>query len=169
MLKLICSFDGALLTKILHNPDLAFKFKATFRITHRLAPKVFFRPKPPLHFHPYQEEWIKVISGILVVEVDRETHILTPDDASFCVRPWTHHRLYPAAPKVSSREQVTVPLKETVVLLWAEKTKEPFQLDVVFLENWFRYGEDILMNGRSPSLLQVLCVIFTPPPFSGRQ
>ena len=43
-------------------------------------------------------------------------------------------------------------------LLSGEKTDNPSELNSIFLENWCKYQDDVVMNGNWIDLIQVLCV-----------
>ncbi|OTB08986.1 hypothetical protein M426DRAFT_316278 [Hypoxylon sp. CI-4A] len=148
-------FDGAVSTRIFNDPDYAYAFEATFRTQHPLA-KDLFSQKPPLHFHAYQEEHIKVLSGRLVVEVEGREHVLSAADTEFHVRPWTYHRLFPPLEKASGLEQDNSSQPDTVVLLRGQKTDQPFHEDILFGENWYNYQNDIVMNKKPLSLIQLM-------------
>ncbi|KAI0146756.1 hypothetical protein BJ166DRAFT_73933 [Pestalotiopsis sp. NC0098] len=144
-------FGGAVRTRILEQPDNAYTFEAVFRPGHPLGSKLFAQ-KPPMHFHPYQNEHIRVLEGKLVVEVDGHEHVRSAHDDDFRVDAWTNHRLYPFCPAISGYTEV----EDVRVLIWGQKTSEPFHEDILFLENWFKYQDDIVMNKNYISLLQIL-------------
>jgi hypothetical protein len=108
--------------------------------------------KPPLHFHPWQEEYIRVLEGRLAVEISGEEHILTPADGEICIKPWTHHRLYP--PPLREGETITR------FLLSGADTAEAYKLDELFFENWYGYQDSVFIHGGSLSVVQVMSVSF---------
>ncbi|KUI58321.1 hypothetical protein VP1G_05615 [Cytospora mali] len=126
-----------------------FSFEVAFQLDHpRLV--LLRDQKPPLHFHPYQEEYIQVLEGRLCVEMEGKEHILTKKDGEICVRPWTNHRLYPPPPTDGPSG------RRTVFLLSGSVTDEPFKLDEVFFENWYAYQEQIVTHGKRVNVLQVM-------------
>ncbi|KAI1437417.1 hypothetical protein GGR50DRAFT_71568 [Xylaria sp. CBS 124048] len=150
--KVITAFEGGIVTRIIdhpHNSNRAFTYEVTFHLQH---PRILAvaRQKPPLHFHPYQEEYIEVLQGCLAVEVDGVEQILSRGDGEFNLRPWTHHRLYSPITEVEGKED------KTVFLLSGQDTDEMFRLDTVFFENWYAYQDLIVMNGKKFDLIQVM-------------
>ncbi|KAI1466786.1 uncharacterized protein F4812DRAFT_65906 [Daldinia caldariorum] len=158
------SFDGAIMVRRLESPDRSFAFEVTFLVDHPLLVALSAR-KPPLHFHPHQEEYIQVLEGSLAVEIEGEETILLPDRGELRVRPWTNHRLYSpqklpgeaeeGAYRVStaSRDQ-----RKTVFLLSGAQTSEVFQLDTMFFQNWYGYQDEMVMSGKEPSLIITMCM-----------
>ncbi|ROV92179.1 hypothetical protein VMCG_09283 [Cytospora schulzeri] len=149
----ITAFEGAISVRILAPPkDRAFVFEVVFRLDHpRLV--ALASQKPPLHFHPSQEEYMEVLEGRLCVEVDGQTRVLTREDGELCVLPWSHHRLYP--PQIDSSETVTGG-QRTVFLLSGSEADQLFKLDLVFFENWYAYQDDVIVGGNRANLFQVL-------------
>ena len=43
-------------------------------------------------------------------------------------------------------------------LLSAEKTSDPFELNTLMFENWYRYQDEVVAKGGRISLIQVLSV-----------
>lgn len=156
---IVFSFDGALRLREVKNDNRAFTFEASFRPDHRLAP-VIFNPssKPPLHFHPYQDEYVKVLAGKGVVEVNGQEHILLPDDNEFCVRAWSHHRLYPTQCATSIPSEERQVSGETTLLISGQKVSQSFHEDMLFMENWYHYLNDIVMNNVKMDIIQLLSV-----------
>ncbi|KAI1264446.1 hypothetical protein F5Y18DRAFT_390466 [Xylariaceae sp. FL1019] len=150
-------FDGALRTRIFTDPDYAYSFEARFRLDHALSPKLFSQ-QPPMHFHPYQDEFIRVVTGSLVVDVNGKRHVLTPDDEELCVRAWSNHRLYPLYPVDPPTNSTNGSTLETKVRVRGQQSHRSFQEDILFLENLTGYQEDIVMNKKPLSLLQVVCM-----------
>lgn len=103
--------------------------------------------KPPLHFHPYQDEYMQVLEGRLCVEVEGLETVLTPDHGEFTVKAWSHHRLYP--PPAHGAESCRF-------ILSGAETNEAFRLDNVFFSNWYGYQDDVVLNGKEFDLIQVL-------------
>ncbi|KAL4794821.1 hypothetical protein BDV19DRAFT_389721 [Aspergillus venezuelensis] len=62
--------------------NLAFALRVTF--TRSLWPFkcLSSSPLPPLHFHPYQSEYIRVLQGALVVEIEGQLHRLSAGSSS---------------------------------------------------------------------------------------
>lgn len=135
----------------------AFAFEVTF-FPH-LWPKVLGTQKPPLHFHPFQEEYIQVLQGKLCVDDDLHgEQVLTPADGEFCIKPWANHRLYPPVGLEAGIESET-PIR---FLLAAEDTAEMFKLDLVFFENWYAYQDETVAQGKPVNLIQVMSVCWRP-------
>lgn len=132
-------------------PNRCFAFSVTFRLDH---PKLIElgKEKPPLHFHPHQEEFITVLEGRLAVESEGVETILTPAHGEFSIKPWTNHRLYPPPHKDG----------ETVsrFLLSGVDTEEAYKLDELFFENWYGYQDAVFVHGEPLSVMQVMAVSF---------
>jgi hypothetical protein len=112
-----------------------------------------------MHLYLHQEEDVKALSREPIVDLDAQSHRLSPDSDQLYVRPWAYHRLYPAAPLPTNEDCVaSSSVQTTKVLLSGQTTAEPFQLDVLFLENWHKYLENILMNDKRIDLVQARCV-----------
>ncbi|KUI73670.1 Polyketide synthase CurC [Cytospora mali] len=150
---LITAFEGAIIVRVLVPPeDRSFSFEVTFQLDHpRLV--ALADQKPPLHFHPYQEEYMKVLEGRLCVDVDGQTRVLTKEDGELCVLPWAHHRLYP--PPRNSVEDDSAG-QRTVFLLSGSEAHQLFKLDLVFFMNWYAYQDDVVVRGHPANLFQVL-------------
>ncbi|KAI1326339.1 hypothetical protein F5Y16DRAFT_400408 [Xylariaceae sp. FL0255] len=148
-------YDGLLRTKIFPKPDRAYAYEAQFRLDHALTP-ILFSQRPPMHFHPYQDEYISVVSGKLVVDVDGRQHILTPEDGELCVKAWSNHRLYPLYPSEIGEDGTTS--LETTIRASGQQSGRAYQEDILFLENWSKYQEDVVLNNKKISLIQVLCM-----------
>lgn len=113
--------------------------------------KAHFGRKPPTHFH-FQEEYIQVTEGILAVEVEGKEMRLTAADGVFTVRPYVNHRLYPTP--ISSQDSGHV----IRFLLSGQKMPQPYNMDVIFFENWYKYQDHVVVDGAPISLIQVLSV-----------
>ncbi|KAF4629857.1 hypothetical protein G7Y89_g8293 [Cudoniella acicularis] len=139
-------FDGAVVSKIIDGPGLAFAFEVTFHNHHeRLI--ALERKMPPLHFHPYQTEYIRVLLGSLNVEVEGRIHILSSEAGEFSLRPFINHRLYPGV----NAEPVTK------FILSGTESEEKYKLDAVFFQNWYGYQDQIVsQGGKGVDLIQVL-------------
>ncbi|KAL1981629.1 hypothetical protein VTN96DRAFT_2401 [Rasamsonia emersonii] len=150
---LFAAFNGAITTRLIAHPHraLAFAFEVTF-VAH-LWPAALAGKKPPLHFHPHQEEYIEVLEGQLCVEVEGHEHVLSAADGEFCVRPWSSHCLYPPV-------QFFVGGDSTIrFLLAGQETSRLFRLDTIFFENWYGYQDEVVLRGRrSLDLIQVMCM-----------
>lgn len=107
--------------------------------------------KPPMHFHPYQQEYIQVLEGRLCVEIDGVERILTIDDGEIVIKAWAHHRLYPP-PRDGQNGN------KTVFLLSGDDTPEVFKLDFVFFQNWYAYQDECVANGGKFDPIQVMSV-----------
>ncbi|KAK3935418.1 hypothetical protein QBC46DRAFT_323394 [Diplogelasinospora grovesii] len=146
----IKAFEGAITTRVLPCPgDRSFCFEVIFLLDH---PRLVGAPKPPMHFHQYQDEYLRVLEGPLVLEEDGVQHILTPESPEFTVKRGVHHRTYPCDPPPNGEE---VP-KVGRFLLSGQKSTEPFELDLTFFENWYAYQEKVVLHGERVDMIQVL-------------
>lgn len=109
-----------------------------------------------MHFHPHQEEYIKVLDGTLGVEVETAEYKLESKDGEFLIKPWANHRLYPIISSDGDRG------KTTRFLLSGEQSLEAFQLDNVFFQNWYGYQDQVVMSNGKFDLLQVMNVSCLP-------
>ncbi|KAI4864913.1 hypothetical protein F4820DRAFT_422089 [Hypoxylon rubiginosum] len=155
--RIITAFEGGITTRVIthpSHPDRAFAYEVTFLMQHPRVVAVASQ-KPPLHFHPHQEEYLEVLEGRLAVEIEGEERVLGPPDGEVTFRPWTNHRLY--APLSKGAEGKEEPdLKVTRFLLSAQNTDELFRLDTVFFENWYAYQDQIVVKGDKVDLFQVM-------------
>ncbi|KAI0023369.1 hypothetical protein F4780DRAFT_78310 [Xylariomycetidae sp. FL0641] len=149
-------FEGALSFRVVHLPHRAFAFEVTLQLDSPLL-AALAAAKPPLHFHPYQAEYVEVLEGRCVVEVGGQEHPLGPGNGEFCVRAGEHHRWYPILPSENGdagHREGTV----ARVLISGEDSTSPFRLDWLFFENWYGYQNQFVLNGEIPDLIQVLCM-----------
>ncbi|KAI1174403.1 hypothetical protein F4777DRAFT_383957 [Nemania sp. FL0916] len=159
--KIITAFEGGIITRVITHPydsSRVFAYEVTFHLRHPRVAAVASQ-KPPLHFHPYQEEYVEVLEGRLAVEVEGVEHVLSPADGEFSLKPWCNHRLY--SPVTDVHEQTKGyddgwDGEKTVFLLSGEDTDEMFRLDTVFFENWYAYQDLIVVNGEKIDLVQVM-------------
>ncbi|KAI1329092.1 hypothetical protein F5Y16DRAFT_367393 [Xylariaceae sp. FL0255] len=162
----IKAFEGGIITRIIthpHHPDRAFAYEVTFLLKHPRVQQVASL-KPPMHFHPYQEEYIEVLEGRLAVEVEGKETVLGPKDGELTLKPWSNHRLYSPVvdeAKVESyRDDVTEEGgwdgDKTVFLLSGQDSDILFRLDTVFFENWYAYQDLVVVKGERINLLQVM-------------
>lgn len=149
--RVITAFEGGITTRVITHPShphRAFAYEVTFLLQHPRVVEVASL-KPPLHFHPHQEEYLQVLEGRIAIEIEGEERVLGPEDGEIPVRPWTNHRLY--APL-----NVDEDLEVTKFLLSAQSTDELFRLDTVFFENWYAYQDQIVVKGEKVNLIQVM-------------
>ncbi|KAI0517437.1 hypothetical protein F5B22DRAFT_104796 [Xylaria bambusicola] len=160
--KTITAFEGGIVTRIIdhpHDSSRVFAYEVTFRLRH---PRVLAVAalKPPLHFHPYQEEYIEVLEGRLAVEIEGVEHVLAPKDGELKVRPWCNHRLYSPVTDLLGEAHAEFDDgwdgEKTVFLLSGEDTDEMFRLDTVFFENWYAYQDLVVVKGEKIDLIQVM-------------
>lgn len=141
--------DGIVSTRVIHHPDRAFAFEVTLDL---LKGAKFFAQKPPLHFHANQAEYIQAIQGKTGLELEGREIVLSPGSPEYYIGSWVNHRSYP----------ISIPLQDGVekvkFLLSGAKTPEPFQLNTLFFENWYRYQENVLSTGKRIDLIQILSV-----------
>ncbi|KAI0835839.1 hypothetical protein F5Y06DRAFT_288929 [Hypoxylon sp. FL0890] len=151
--RVITAFEGGITTRVIthpSHPDRVFAYEVTFLLQHPRVIAVASQ-KPPLHFHPHQEEYLQVLEGRLALEVEGEERVLKPEDGEVAVRPWVNHRLYSPVSNDDEDE-----LEVTRFLLSAESTPELFRLDTVFFENWYAYQDQIVVEGEKIDLIQVM-------------
>jgi hypothetical protein len=150
------SFEGALTVCWKPHPERDFAFEATFILDHPSFSQ-FRSEKPPLHVHPHQEEYIQVLEGALVLEVEGCEHVLRPEDGEFLVAPWTIHRLY-TLPAPKSGEPPSGDSNVVRFLASGEKTLEVFKMDLLFFENWYKYQDEMIRNKKGIDIIQAMCV-----------
>ncbi|KAJ8105463.1 hypothetical protein ONZ43_g7417 [Nemania bipapillata] len=159
--KVITAFEGGIITRIIHHPyqsNRVFAYEVTFHLRHPRVAAVAAQ-KPPLHFHPHQEEYIEIVEGRLAVEVEGVEHVLSPRDGEFSLQPWCNHRLYSPVTdvgEVSKGYDDGWDGEKTVFLLSGQDTDEMFRLDTVFFENWYAYQDLVVVKGEKIDLLQVM-------------
>ncbi|KAI1499596.1 hypothetical protein F5X99DRAFT_274290 [Biscogniauxia marginata] len=161
--RTITAFEGGITVHVIRHPmhpDRIFAYEVTFLLRHPRVAAVASL-KPPLHFHPYQEEYIEVLEGRLAVEVEGRERVLGPDDGEFCVKPWTNHRLYSPVAEVDEKKQDNDDAEEdnqekTRFLLSGQDADAIFRLDTVFFENWYAYQDRIVVEGEKVDLVQVM-------------
>ncbi|KAK1758963.1 hypothetical protein QBC47DRAFT_336533 [Echria macrotheca] len=155
----VTAFEGAITTSLLpfDTADLAFSFRIVFRPRH---PRLANAPgKPPMHFHVHQDEYLRVLRGALVLEMDYGgERVVRPRDGDVVVPRGEHHRLYTLPPPTGGggEEEEGDDVEEVEVLLWGEQTESAQKLDLIFFENWYAYQEKVVVGGEGVSLLQVL-------------
>ncbi|KAI2465118.1 hypothetical protein F4781DRAFT_410508 [Annulohypoxylon bovei var. microspora] len=149
----ITAFEGGITTRVIthpSHPDRVFAYEVTFLLQHPRVIAVASQ-KPPLHFHPHQEEYLQVLEGRLAFEIEGKERVLGPEDGEVGVRPWTNHRLYSPVSEGTETDS-----KVTRFLLSADSTPELFRLDTVFFENWYAYQDQIVVKGDKVDLVQVM-------------
>lgn len=107
-----------------------------------------------MHFHAFQEEYIQVVEGILGLEIEGREKLLSAADGEFRILPRVNHRSYPAPKSCQQRGGSVVKF-----LLSGEKSAEVFELNTLFFENWYKYQNDVVMNGgEAISVIQLMSV-----------
>ncbi|KAK3984532.1 hypothetical protein QBC44DRAFT_336836 [Cladorrhinum sp. PSN332] len=140
--------NGAVRARLIDHPDRSFAIEANLDLVKGAD---FFTQRPPAHFH-VQEEYVEVTQGKFIIEVDGEERVVTAADGRVAIKPYLDHRLYPV--DLSKQDQgVTV----VTFLLSGERTDSVFELNPVFFENWYKYQDDVVINGAKIDLIQVLC------------
>lgn len=149
--------EGAVITRVLAPPEgRAFEFEVTFELGHGRL-KALQDQKPPLHFHPYQQEYIEVLEGFICLEIEGQEELLDEASGELCIQPWTNHRLYPPTREmISGNNPFTA--QKTVFLLSGSETDHPLKLDLSFFQNWYAYQDQIVIHRAQPSYLQLLSV-----------
>ncbi|GME33701.1 putative cupin -type protein [Neofusicoccum parvum] len=144
----VISFHGALITEFLEPPPgRCFAFRQTYKLKAPVELNFNKPTGPPLHFHPWQNEWFRCVSGRMGIEIDGKTRILTPEDGEIMGRAGCVHRFFLAP---DSTEDMTV-------VLSASDTGDNYMLDRIFFENWYGMWHDgIVSNGGKFDLIQLL-------------
>jgi len=134
---------------MIQHPSRSFALEITLNLVKGAE---FFCHKPRLHFH-VQEEYIESIQGKMGLEIDGKEHVLSAGDGPMSIKPYVNHRSYPLS--LAHQDD-----GETVVkfLLSGEKTESVFELNPVFFENWYKYQDDVVVNGAKISLIQLFSV-----------
>jgi len=169
----VSSFEGGITTRVIEHPydeSRAFAYEVTFLLQHPRVAAVGSN-KPPLHFHPYQEEYVEVLEGRLAVEIEGVEHVLRPGDGEIKLTPWCNHRLYSPVSEIGAKskelEQESDECdndgsdwdgEKTVFLLSGQDTDEMLRLDTVFFENWYAYQDLVVVKGEKFNLIQVMSV-----------
>ncbi|EED11997.1 conserved hypothetical protein [Talaromyces stipitatus ATCC 10500] len=153
--RVIVAFNGAIETHIFNesiDPPRAFAFEVIFY--PHLWPATLLTKKPPMHFHPFQKEYIQVLAGRLCVEQSGQVRTLTPTDGEVCIKPWVNHRLYPSDDDLlrAAEDGRGDPVR---FLIAGQETNKVFRLDTIFFENWYGYQDEILTE-KQLDLVQVL-------------
>jgi hypothetical protein len=138
--------DGAVTMRMVKHPERAFALEATLDL---VIGAEFFKQKPPHHFHINQDEYIQVLEGTLGLDMHGKENVLTKESPEFTIPAWANHRSYPLEP---ARQNGAT---KVVFLLSGEKTLEPFQLNFLFFENWYRYQSETRELGKSIDMIQV--------------
>ena len=122
----------------------------TFHVTHpRLKAIAATGKKPPLHFHPYQAEFFKIISGKVTIEVEGAERVLSAESGEVSIEPGPYHRLWPTP---GSEENLIFDLSAS------EAPDVPLIVDQCFFENWYGYQNDVLLHGEKLDIIQVMNV-----------
>ncbi|KAI1347636.1 hypothetical protein F5Y01DRAFT_307368 [Xylaria sp. FL0043] len=144
----IIAFNGALTVIERAHPRRVFALEATFHIDKLDNSRGFGKDKkPPQHFHPYQEEYVKVLQGTLIVEVEGRAYRLEPGHPEFVVRRWHQE---PDPPHEGGAEDRIVRF-----LLSGKDTEEVFKLDKIFFQNWYGYQNDMAAGKTKFSLMNM--------------
>ncbi|CAI7649400.1 unnamed protein product [Penicillium glandicola] len=137
---------NAVTGRLIHHPDRSFAIEVTLDLVKGAD---FFCHKPPTHFH-VQEEYIECTQGHLGLEIDGKEVVLTAGDGPYSIKPYKDHRSYPLS--LDRQEEGNTVVK---FLLSGEKTDSVFELNPVFFENWYRYQDDVVVNGAKINLIQL--------------
>ncbi len=100
-----------------------------------------------------QEEYIESTQGNLGLEIEGKELVLKPEDGRFDIKPYMNHRSYPI--ELARQDDGNTVVK---FLLSGAKTNSTFELNPLFFENWYKYQDEIVVNGASIDLIQVFCV-----------
>ncbi|KAK4154501.1 hypothetical protein C8A00DRAFT_32712 [Chaetomidium leptoderma] len=144
--------NKAVSARLLHHPDRSFAIEVTLDLAGGAQ---FFARKPPVHFHT-QHEYIESVQGKVGLEIEGREIVLTPADGRFDIKPYVNHRSYPIP-----RERQDGGLQTVKFLLSGEKTDNVSELNPLFFENWYKYQDDVVVNGKWVDLIQVFCMFDT--------
>ena len=153
-------------------------FHVLFDTSHPRLKALAAGQRPPLHFHPHQLEYIRVLKGRLGLELEMEGGKMEDiimegeeESATMVIRKWTNHRIFPvvlgeAENGVSdgSTSDIDKPTEGKNIcefLIWGEQTREAYKLDLVFFENWYSYQDEMVLRGggiQAMSVVQVMSV-----------
>ncbi|KAI0468867.1 hypothetical protein F4859DRAFT_186781 [Xylaria cf. heliscus] len=137
---------GAVKTRVIYHSERSFAFEVTLDLVKGAD---FFIHKPPLHFHANQDEYIQALEGKTALELEGREIVLTPGEPEFCIKAWANHRSYPLT---GARQEGTSTVK---FLLSGAKTPEPFHLNLLFFENWYKYQENVIKRQGKIDFMQV--------------
>lgn len=140
---------GVVSTRVIKHSERSFAFEVTLDLAKGSE---FFAQKPPLHFHANQDEYIQAVQGNTGLELEGREIVLTPGSPEYCIPSWANHRSYP----MPMRTQDGV--NKVKFLLSGAQSPEPFQLNLLFFENWYRYQESVVTGGKKIDIIQVLSV-----------
>jgi hypothetical protein len=143
------SLKGAVQGCMIQHPSRSFALEITLDLVKGTE---FFCLKPALHFH-VQEEYIESVQGKMDLELDGKEHVLSAGDRPMSIRPYVNHRSYPL-PLAQQDDGETV----VKFLLSGEKTNSLFELNPVFFEDWYKYQDNVVVNGAKISLVQLWSV-----------
>ncbi|KAI9166304.1 putative oxidoreductase patJ [Paramyrothecium foliicola] len=154
----ITNFGGLLETEFLEPPPgRCLLIRQTYRhdlegdIPQNLR-KLIDSPMRPVgpypHFHKFQNEYFTVLSGIMGIELDGEHRVVYPEDGEISVKAGTVHRYY-IHPDSPGPMTINISATESGV---------DYQLDRMFLENWYGYWHDALLHKGKIDYLQYLAV-----------
>ncbi|CEJ59024.1 hypothetical protein PMG11_07661 [Penicillium brasilianum] len=154
----VVKFGGALVTEFLEPPPgrcFCFRQRYCLKPTidesdpdyERISAALHHPSGPPVHFHPFQNEYFRVEQGRMCVEIDGVLQILTPEDGEIMGRAGSIHRFYIAPDST----------EDMVIILSASDPGLDYQLDRVFFENWYGLWHDYLVHEGKMDLIQLLC------------
>lgn len=103
---------------------------------------------PPVHFHPFQNEYFRVEQGRMYVEINGVLRTLTPEDGEVMARAGSIHRFYIAPDST----------EDMIIILSASDPGLDYQLERVFFENWYGLWHDYLVHEGKMDFIQLLCV-----------
>ncbi|KAJ5758749.1 hypothetical protein N7520_005905 [Penicillium odoratum] len=154
----VVKFGGALVTEFLEPPPgRCFAFRQKYCLKppmdenhpdyDKINEALNHPSGPPLHFHPFQNEYFRVEQGRMCVEMDGVLRTLTPADGEVMGRAGSIHRFYIAPDST----------EDMIIILSASDSGLDYQLDRVFFENWYGLWHDYLVHEGKMDLIQLLC------------
>jgi hypothetical protein len=143
------SFDGAITFRNIPHPARHFNLEVTFHDHHPHLLRLRTHEPPP-HFHYLQVEYFEVLEGSLYVEVGAHRLLLTSESGELPVMPWVRNRVIPGPVSESQTK--------TVFLLSGPAAQGTRMLDFIFYENYYRYMDAMVAEGKAIELIQILCM-----------
>ncbi|KAI1371045.1 hypothetical protein F4677DRAFT_450756 [Hypoxylon crocopeplum] len=156
----LSKFGGMLVTEFLEPPPgRSVCIRQRYRV--KLPPELSDDPNatrqyearnhpsgPPVHFHPFQNEWFRVEQGRMCVEIDGRLKTLTPEDGEVFGRAGCIHRFFIAPDST----------EDMVAIISGSDPGRDYQLDRIFFENWYGLWHDYLVHEDGKmDMIQILC------------
>ncbi|KAK7753780.1 hypothetical protein SLS62_004145 [Diatrype stigma] len=140
--------DGAVTIRVIRHPERSFAFDVTLDLARGAK---HFAHRPFVHFHTNQDEYIQATEGKLAIELEGVERVLLPGEDEYCIGAWVNHRSYPL--ELERQDEGNTIVK---FLLSGARTPEPYELNTLFFENWYKYQDHVVKTGGKIDLIQVL-------------